>query len=541
MSDKQMTDIWKKYMSCRNYLDGKQIVSKTDTQWDFYNGNQWRGVQTDGRDLPCFPFIKTVCKYKVSTIAQNSLVASFNDLEHRTDYTKVCELLEKDFATMWERTKMDAKKWDIIKSACVQGDEYVFFGTDDVADMQLIANTEIMFGDEQEQDIQKQPFIILYERMLVSEAVKIAKENGVSKEEYELIKGDSDTRNVIGNKEEVKATEKVSVILYLEKKDGIVYKARSTKDCIIEPLKPIARYKDGEMDGGLRSYPIVGFVWEKLPNNARGNSEVRQLMPNQIELNKTLVRRSMSVKMTAFPRIAYDASAIENPEDLETVGASIAMNGATSNVDQMIKYLNPASMSHDAESLQLSLLNTTMELAGAQDTALGNIDPQRVSGAAIEAIRDQTALPLNEQVSAYRQFAEDLALLRYDMLYAFAPSDGVTVNYVDDEGNPLTEVIDLKTFKEFRPYVRIDVSADNSWSKYAQQQELAGLLNNGQISLEEYLEALPNNSSLPKNKLLELIERRKQNVGENVQMQEMSDGVFGPQGVPSARTEMPNF
>ena len=243
----------------------------------------------------------------------------------------------------------------------------------------------------------------------------------------------------------------------------------------------------------------------------------------------------MSVKMTAFPKIAYDATAIQNEEDLTTVGAAIAMQGASSNIDQMIKYLNPASMSHDAESLQSDLMSNTMTLAGAQDTALGNVDPERVSGTAITAIRDQAALPLNEQVSAYRQVAEDLALLRYDMMVAYAPEEGIAVSYTDDYGNEVTEMIPAEVLETFRPNVKVDVSSDNAWSKYAEQQELANLLATDKISLKEYLEALPNNSSLPKNKLLKLIERR---ADENVQMQAMSDGVYGTEQVQDTYSDV---
>lgn len=550
IDEKKMTDIWKKYEACRDYLDSKGLVSKTQINWDFYCGDQWKNLQTDGRYLPMLPFIKQVCRYKVSTVAQNSLVAAFSDLEHSGKYKGVCELLDRDFAKTWERAKLDTAKWEIVKGGCVEGDHYAFFGTDNVEDMQLLHNTSVMFGNEQEADIQKQPYIIIYERMLVSEAIRLAKENDAPKEDIETIRGDEDTQYELGNKDEVKTSQKVGVVLYMEKKDGIVYKARSTKTCVVEPLAPIARTKGGKVDGGLRSYPIVSFIWEKMPNSARGNSEVKQLIPNQIELNKTLVRRSESVKMTAFPRIAYDKTAIQNPEDLERVGGAIAMNGVTSNIDQMIKYLNPASMSHDAESLQTSILDLSMQLAGAQDTALGNIDPQRVSGAAIEAIRDQTALPLNEQVAAYRQFAEDLAMVRYDMLYAYAPPEGVDITYEVEGTNPetgqpemqtVTERIPLEVLKEFRPHVRIDVSADNSWSKYAQQQELAGLLNGDKITLEEYLKALPDNGSLPKNKLLELIGKRGAMNGEgnqNVPVQEMPPDVYGSNEVQSPLPEM---
>lgn len=551
-NDYELNEIWQKYERGRDYLNRKGLVASTDTYWDMYHGFQWRGLKSGGEQMPVDNFIKPTVKYKVSTVAQNTLVAVFSDLDRTEDHDDICRLLDIDFAKTWEKGRFDVLKWEIIKAAAVAGDSYLYFGTDDASDAQIIANTEIMFGNENESDIQKQPYILIYERALVSEIKKRAKANGVEQSLVDLISGDSETQYQIGNREEVRESDKCTSIIYFSKdENGYITTGRAVKECVYEPIHSLTVERGGEVVSGARLYPIVSLIWEKMPNSARGNSEVRQLMPNQIEHNKTLARRSMSVKMTAFPRIAYDATAIQNEEDLTTVGAAIAMQGASSNVDQMIKYLNPASMSHDAESLQNDLMEVTMELAGAGNSALGNIDPSRVSGTAMEVIRDQAAAPLNEQVSAFRQWAEDVAHLRYDMLCAYAPEEGVTVRYTDELGEEQEGHIPSSTLEEFRPNVRIDISPDNAWSKYAEQQELTNLLSAGLITLDEYIEILPANSNLPVNKLKKVLERRKQNAGneseegnestdasQGIPMQEVQPGFSEPDGISSTYLEV---
>jgi hypothetical protein len=90
-----------------------------------------------------------------------------------------------------------------------------------------------------------------------------------------------------------------------------------------EKLRPIQQSKGGEFISiGLTKYPIVPMIWEELPNNARGMSEVEQLTANQLELNKMLARRAISGKQTAFPRLAVDESMVSNPDDLNKVGAT---------------------------------------------------------------------------------------------------------------------------------------------------------------------------------------------------------------------------
>ena len=512
----EKTDIWRKYERGRDYLNKKSIVEKTDRNWAFFAGDQWRGLESGGEKMPILNFIKPVLRYKVATVSQNNMTAVYTDMEDRIDFVEVCKLLGRVFSRNWEKAKMDSNMWRVIRAGGVQGDSYLYFGTSDVSDVQIIHNTQIMFGNEQESRIQKQPYIIIYERLLVEDIKKIAKENNIPQKDIDLIVGDEETTHEIGNKEEVEGSDKCVSLLYMEKKKGILHVARATQYCVYEELHPIATFRDGEQVSGMRSYPIVNYIWEELPNSARGNSEVEQLIPNQIEINKTLARRSMSVKMTAFPRIAYDMNAIQNPEDLERVGAAIGLNGVAGNVDTMIKYLNPASMSHDAGQLLNDMLNISRDLAGAGDAATGNIDPEKASGAAITAVRDQQALPLNEQVASYKQFVEDLASLWFDMLVAYEPN-GVVVNYTDETGQEVTSSITSDQLLELKPNIKIDVSADNGWTKYAEQQELANHLNANHITFEEYLEALPEGSPLPKNKLKALIERRTQ-INGNVQM-----------------------
>ena len=75
------------------------------------------------------------------------------------------------------------------------------------------------------------------------------------------------------------------------------------------------------------------MIWEELPNDARGMSEVEQLIPNQLELNKMLARRAISGKQSAFPRLAYDDTSIANtkaiprqPETANAKGIALPVN-----------------------------------------------------------------------------------------------------------------------------------------------------------------------------------------------------------------------
>lgn len=502
------TDIWQKYEKCKNYMDGKSIVSKTERNWNFYIGDQWNGIKAGGQELPMLNFIKPIVQYKVSSVAQNAMTAVYSDMDANPSLQPVYEKLNKYWQQCWEKSKMNQAAWKALKAAAIQGDSYVYWEDADIlSPPTVIPNTCIFLSNENIDNIQEQEYIIVQERWSYDACVAHARKNKISEKEIKLITTDNDTQSQIFNKKEV--DDKVTVLFYMEKKDGVVRVGRATKTAIIEPVEPIQSMKDGKPLKSLSVYPIIPYVWEQVPNSARGIGEVEQLIPNQLELNKTLARRSMAVSIGAYPRLAYDANAIENPEDLNKVGVAIAVNGGgAQSINQMISYLNATNISSDADKLSNDLLQITKDLAGATDYALGNVNPEQASGTAIIAVRDSAQVPLSEQVARYRQWAEDVSLLWLDLWIAYNP-DGISFMADTEEGQIKVDITQ-EELNALKPTVRIDVSPDNQWTKLAEQQSLDNLFMNNQLTLEEYVEATPDNSSIPKAKLKAIIDKRKQ-------------------------------
>lgn len=512
--DENLTKIWQRYQKCKDYLDKKSLIKKTNENWNFYIGNQWEGMESGGERLPVLNFIEPVIKYKVGVVSQNMMTAVYSDLNSNKDTQKICEILNKMFAESWDKGKMNACAWEVIEAAAVQGDAYAYWGAcDSKVPPQVLANTIVLLADENITDIQAQPYVLVVERLNVESVRKIAEKNGVSKEELALIRSDDNKDMQIVNQDEV--SDKVTSILCMSKnEEGYVEIARSTKSVVYEPTHVVrSTNNDGEYTGtGLRSYPIVPFIWKKRPNSARGVSEVAQLIPNQLEVNKTIARRSVTVKLTAYPRIAYDRNAVTNPEDLDKTGAPIEVNGGAQSVNQMVSYLNATNISSDADKLLSDLLTMSRELAGAGDYATGNVNPEQASGQAILAVRDQAQIPLNKQISQYQQFVEDVALLFFDIWVAFNPNgleyEGSLEDGIDPMMQDMPDIIPIEQVEAIRPSVRVDVSQDNAWSKLAEQQWLDKVFERQQITFEEYVE-LCNSNAVPKAKLQAVLKNRQ--------------------------------
>lgn len=504
-------EIWRKYECCEDYLLRKNLVTDTNKHWNFYLGDQWNGLESGGEELPTMNFIKPIVKHKVSTVCQNNTVVNYSDAMGSEELAEVHKTLSQIFAACWEKAEMDTNVWNMVKNGAIAGDSYAFFGTADVRDMQILSNMSVLLADEQKTDIQEQPFLIIRERLSVSKIKEIARQNGVPEDEVETIRPDEDTDYLIHNREDVehKGDEgKTTSLIYLEKKDGVVHVARSTKTCVYQPLTPVCGELNGQMVRGMSLYPIVRFVWEDTPNNARGQGEVRELIPNQIEVNKSLVRISMSVKMAAFPRLAYARESVLNPDDLDKVGAAIEVTGNNAqSVNQMISYLSPMTMSSDARVFVNDLMTNTRELSGASDTALGNIDdPTRVAASAVIAINDQSTRSMNEQVAKVKKLTEDFARLWPEIWFTYNPAGMTVTREIDGVAVPLT--IAKEDMERLSPDIRVDVSQDNPWSKNAEQQAADNLLEKGHVTFEEYVELVPENGPVPKSKLKKLLEAR---------------------------------
>lgn len=589
MSEAQSTKFWRRYEKGKDYLDSKNILNRANRNWNFFLGNQWDGIEADGEDLPFLNLIHPNILRKVTTIYTNRMAVNYSDMEGRAELQPVYEALSQMFSAKWEKANEDTLFRRTIKHGAITGDGYQYFPTGDVEDVQILYNTDILFGNESEPNVQRQPYIIIQERRSVEDVKEMARQNGVSEEDIALIRPDRDTDHIIGNTEEVENadssdTMKVTMITHFEKKKepitetvwedsddrrigtqiqtgerDVVYVCKCTKNVVIEEERPIKgepspiQKANGKQGRALSLYPIVKFSWEEAPNDARGVSQVEGLIPNQILINKTLARRSMITQLMSYPRMAYDAGMIGNPEDLMKVGVPIEVTGGgAQSVNQAISYLNPASTTGEPKQLTDDLLEITQELSGSGDTTMGNIDLQRVAASAIVAVNDQAQSMHDDTVANMQQSVEDMSVLWVELWQVFSPNglsvvmkqqvpqpvvDPMTGQPAVDPmtGQPQTEMkevempveITAEQLDQIKPITRIDVTKDNSFTREAQQQVIDGLLEKQLINLEEWCELATDTSPVPKHGLEVILERRKQE--QQMQEQQMQQQMMAQQ------------
>ena len=481
--------IWSEYESCLEVHARMGIEDQTVRAYRFYEGDQWYGLESQNEELPVYNFIAPLVKYKTAMVAMNDMSISFSAPLAKERMQRVCAQLSRLAAQQWERLKMDTKCWDVVKASMIAGDSFVYF-YDGSGSCQVLERTDVFLGDESNPDISSQPYIIIRERRPVEDIRREAVKNGLSKEIAMTVMPDEDSEDYGKNK--------CISLLKLTLIDGNLHFSRSSKSVVYQPEQVIE---------GLDCYPVAAFVSSRKRGSFRGAGEVTPLIPNQIEINRNLARRIVNAKLTAYSRLIYAGDRIANPKALTEVGTAIEVEGGSVNsVKDAVNYLTPSPMAPDAKALSEELLITSRQLAGAGDASLGSIDPTKASGTAIIAVRDQAAIPLNEQTAAFKRLTEDIARIWYRQWVVYNPS-GISL---PDGTNVSAGELDL-----LEPQIRVDVSSTNPFSKYAREQSLSQLFSMGHISFEEYVSALDDESSVPKSKLEQIIKSRggKQDVG----------------------------
>ena len=511
----QETPIWTLYEKGRNHHRRTGIYADTDRNYRFYNGDQWGGAKLGDVEPVQKNFIKPVVKYKVSVIHDNLYAMHFNsenygNRELYKDAERYCKMLNRYASRVWEKDKMDFKGRRVTKDSAIndEGIIYVDFDEEKMLPInEVIDKNDIYYGNENDDDIQAQPYILIRKRLPLANAIDFALERGMAEDLIPYIVGDSDNFDTAGEEAKEELDHMVTIVYKMYKKEGTVHYSIAT------------RYADitEDIDTGLSIYPVAHFVWEEKKGSSRGEGEVRFLIPNQIEVNKTEMRRVLTVKYQAYPQKVVDASKVANIDALNKVGGVIRTTGNTvDDVRKVVGTLPPAQMSPDVKQLQDDLIEVTRALAGAGDTATGQVNPESASGRAILAVQQASQAPMTEQKESYKNFIEDIARIWMEYVKVYAVNG---IDLEEEVTDPMTgqktiEVVYVPqaTLQELQSSVKIDITPKGVYDKFAQEQTIENLLTAGYFTaqrvgeLKAYAEALDDDSVAPKLKILDIVE-----------------------------------
>lgn len=515
LEELKVTDEWTLFEKGKSFMRRMNMFTDTDKNYRMYSGNQWEGAKIEGIEQAQYNFIETIVNYKVSTINQNLWginysSENFEDREFRKTAEETCKLLNKKASKVWEKDSMDFKVREVSEDSAVndEGVMYVNYDIDTQEPLNEIINkTDIQYGNENSSDIQSQPYIIISQRKSVIEIQNLARKEGVSEEQIKNIKGDSDYFEEAGESAKYEKDNKCTLITKMWKEEGKVKFVKSTKYVVVKK----------ESNSGLSLYPVAHYPWKTKKGSARGEGEVRYLIPNQLELNKTLARMLLSVKQNAYPTKVVAIDKISNPNAINQVGGTIKARGqSVDDVNKVFTTIAPAQMSTDVSKTINDLISITRELKNSSDIATGGVNPTEASGKAILAVQQASQQPMTKQLTGLKTFIEDLARIWLDMWVTYS-QDGMKLE--EEKTDPTTgeeyvELVDIPSsvLENLKGTVKVDITPKSSYDKYARELTLENFLKAGYFNpqklgeLKVYAKILPDDAIAPKQDILKAIE-----------------------------------
>ena len=448
----------------------------------------------------------------LNEFAINYSSENFDDPAFQMEAEQICDKLNRYAAVIWEKSNMATLLRKVSKRACINSEGIVYVNVDENnnPECEVLKKNNVYYGNENDEDIQSQPYIIISKRVPLMQAIEAARLNNVNENEIKNIIPDSNVQYESGDNAKNEVDDKVTILTKLWKKNGVVYVSKSTK------FVDIVKAESTKM----KYYPLAHLVWESVEGSARGQGEVKYIIPNQIEINKTLMRIALATKIGSYPIKVIAVDKVLNPNSIDKVGATIKVQGMTvDDVKKYVGYIQPAPLNTTSDNLLTNLITVTRELAGAGDIATGNINPEQASGRSILAVQQASQLPLTEQSTALKQLCEDIAKIFFDIWQTYN-KNGMTLydeKSVEFEESGIKETkiekvpykVSSEVLNKLRVCVKIDITPKSAYDKLALEQSLENILKNQYISFKEYVNALPFDSSMPKSILERILRNRE--------------------------------
>lgn len=499
----------------------------------FYVGDQWHGAKVGNKPLVRNNIILRIGEYKRAVITANPIAVNYSAegvpntaemydsvLQERKlmaqgnstlqenggregEINLVTGALSDYFKTTAERLKFDNKKEKVIKNAYITGTGilYTYWDSEvktglyadetrtqaikgDIA-CEVLSIENVVFGEPNNADIQSQPWIDISQRKSVAELKREAKRNGIKDDEIKNIEPDKDFSFSASDRtntepEENKRTRVITRLFKKYNEDGS-FSIHGIKVCQNAVIRQ-------EWDLGITLYPIAIYGWEERNGCIYGDSEITYLIPNQIAINRVLTSWVWSQMMNGMPILIQNGDIITgNISNMP--GEIIKVFGGTGDVRGALSYLQPPSFANGYQGTLDFLMNTTLSCAGANDAALGNVNPDNMS--ALIVAREAATMPMQLHQNRFYQFVEDVARIWAEM---WLKNYGKRSLKIEDESGIWFMPFDADKYKELLLSVRVDVGASTMYGEGQVIQTLGNLLNTGLITPIQYFTRLPKNT-----------------------------------------------
>lgn len=514
MSDyeSKITRAWQYYEQGRAY-NNRLVPNQynlVNTNIEFFAGNQWVHLpQTPAMQKlskPMFNIVKRITSLFVASLTSSAATVSFDELSYYSgdpeqtaeEYqsgqetrsygnTPGQDLNGADVATaevqnLLEKFKMDYRIREALFDGAQTGDFCAHFWWDADArpfggafgdyrgeiKMELVDGINVMFGNPNTPDVDRQPYILVIGRDTVENLrweMERHRANKKKSDTYDadMVQPDAEYQFQagIGGRTELDADSKNGKALYV-----YLYEKKTREEVIKDPLtgapkrEPVvdkngdpvqAKNQDGvplvdpdgnpiykmrdmkrvvttihvskmtrscvifeDIDTGLSRYPIAWGNWERQKNQYHGRALVTGIIPNQIFINTMFAMVMRHLQLMGFPKTVYNADLISQWNN--EVGQAIGVRGLQpgQRISDVAYNLSPADMSNQIIQVIDKAIAYTKDCLGATDAQLGNVKPDNTS--ALMVLQSSAEVPLENTRAGMFEWLEDVGRILLDFM-----------------------------------------------------------------------------------------------------------------------------
>lgn len=536
--------IWNDWQKGLEYQKKLKLKETCEQCVDFLEGRQWAPATERTKNLPrpVINIIEYIVNGKKANILSSKISTVYKPLIYGQEDGERATEGATSFTNFANHIRKEIKQEDLDNQAVLDGEVkgtgifHYFWDKEKKTGTarfngglngQIIDCLSIVFANPKQKDEQKQKWIIIQSRENVKTLQSIAKENGASKTELELITSDDDQEKNY-DAEEQEGEEYATVLTKYFRKNGEVYYTKSTQNMIIQsetPLTPNAKDVELQIDEEgntnedmeevdidkpeqyqefkMTLYPIVIFPYREREKSIYGRGEVEPLIPTQKAINFNYAMMQMASQNMGFPKVLMRPRALQGKQITNAPGEVIT--DYSPGFDG-IKYLNPPAFSSMPLTVSDKLIEATRTVTGATEVANGEVLGKNMSGSAIVALQTQAKVPIEDMQKRFWRIHEKIARIWEQFFKAYYRFD---VPYVIESDNKQElNTFNASIYQDIDFETTIDVGPGSAYSESLSINLLEQALQRGDITFDDYIELYPDTAMPFKAKLKQIRQKK---------------------------------
>ncbi len=456
-------------------------------------------MNSGGLPTPVFNVVARIVNHMVSSIMTHEVSVRYTAEGtglSSVQLDRAARTLSGVVGHRWEKLRMDALIRDALLDAALTGDAVFYSWWDTKAengcgwhgDYRTVLLDPLCYfpADPYTDDVQAQEYLILSGRCPVEKLRAEAKEAGCGGSDLLEIRPDSDdeyegegtcredgrVRFRPGPKPKAASQPPVSpkatfLLRMWRGEDGLVRFERAVKNRVLR-----------RGCTGSPLYPVAVMHWTPAAHSCHGASPVTPIVGNQKYINKAYAMAMKHMVDTAFSKVIYDRRLI--PEWSNEVGQAIGVN-AGGDVSNAVKTVGVGELAPNFTGILEQVIRETKHLLGATETAIGESTMANTS--AIIALQEASEVPLELVRCRLYRCLEELAAVWCELVRTCYPADRLAAFSEAPD--------DAAVLRSAMLEAHVDVGAASRYSQIMRVSTLDRLLDNGHITLRQYLERLP--------------------------------------------------